>query len=208
VLARTRRQLSNIRHLRGLRQKKKVDTLDAFAHAQCAPCRVHSNSIVIGILVNSRADLCTLLVYAIVATRPPSIVGVLDTFASCVTHTPCQWYGDDAAQSIAYGALVSIRRRRHFTQMLSGVDGLYTFLPSLCNQSVRVIRILVNSHVDLCSLSSTRVHRRRDRRGRRRGCRDGVVVDGAGHRHRRRDDIVTDGAVVCRGRRSSPSWAA
>jgi hypothetical protein len=61
----------------------------------------------------------------------------------------------------AYGAVVGggVRRRRHFTQMLSGVDGLYTFLPSLCNQSVRVIRILVNSHVDLHSLSSTRVPR-------------------------------------------------
>jgi hypothetical protein len=44
-----------------------------------------------------------------------------------------------------------------FYESLSGVDGLYTFPPSLCNQSVRVIRILVNSHVDLCLLSSTRV---------------------------------------------------
>jgi hypothetical protein len=52
-----------------------------------------------------------------------------------------------------------VRRRRRFTQMLSGVDGPYTFSPSLCNQSVRVIRILVNSHVDLHSLSSTRVPR-------------------------------------------------
>jgi hypothetical protein len=56
-------------------------------------------------------------------------------------------------------ALVGVRRRRHFTQMLSGVDDPYTFSPSLCNQSVRVIRILVNSHVDLHSLSSTRVPR-------------------------------------------------
>jgi hypothetical protein len=57
------------------------------------------------------------------------------------------------------GAQTGVRQRRHLTQMLSGVDGLYTFSPSLCNQSVRVIRILVNSHVDLCSLSSTRVPR-------------------------------------------------
>jgi hypothetical protein len=57
------------------------------------------------------------------------------------------------------GAMEASVVDRRFTQMLSGVDGLYTFSPSLCNQSVRVIRILVNSHVDLCLLSSARVPR-------------------------------------------------
>jgi hypothetical protein len=113
---------------------------------------------------------------------------------------------------------------RHFTQMLSGVDGLYTFPPSLCNQSVRVIRILVNSHVDLCLLSSTRVPRLSSAPGDggvdvMDGVVDGAVVtvmggavvggvNGASHRHGRRGDIVMGGAVVCRGRRSSSSRAA
>jgi hypothetical protein len=80
---------------------------------------------------------------------------------SCVVDGVRHRHGrrDDIVMDGAYGALVGVRRRRHFTQILSGVDGLYTFPPSLCNQSVRVIRILVNSHVDLCLLSSTRVPR-------------------------------------------------
>jgi hypothetical protein len=85
------------------------------------------------------------------------------TNACCVLHTRTHddGYGCGTSPPVVRGcvggSVVGVRRRRRFTQILSGVDGLYTFLPSLCNQSVRVIRILVNSHVDLCLLSSTRV---------------------------------------------------